>query len=98
MQPGWQFRSAMAAEGKKEPKSHVSRREKAITHLTAERDETLRKVELPEREKEELPRRLMMYENPHTTPFLQRKEKKKQEETWRTRWTHRRHQGDALTR
>ena len=58
MQPGWQFRSAMAAEGKKEPKSHVSRREKAITHLTAERDEMLRKGELPEGEKKELLRRL----------------------------------------
>jgi transposase len=84
----------MVAEGKKELKSHVSRLEETVTHLTAERDDALRRIEQLsgrvgllekdneslKREKEELLRRLMQYENPHTPPSLQKKGKKEEHE------------------
>ena len=70
----------MAAEGKKEQKPHVSQLEKTTIHLTAEHDEALKRADVLRSENGKLLRRLMMYENPHTPPSLQKRGNKEEQE------------------
>ncbi len=82
----------MAAEGKKELRSHVSQLEKTTIHLTAERDEALKRADVLRSENgklrsemEQLLHRLLLHENHIPLPSLQKNERKQEEKAKKKR-------------